>query len=215
MSKRPEVNQYARYTVMNILKRFALVVFLAGVSLCTYSKEICPTGKDIMTSSTPYGYFAKSIWNMNRAKFNMRALHSSILIFSREKINAEDLDVEGYIWWRRRGKLADCSKFKGKYFPSEHKLELQIVEATGNDIPLNTRLNAVLSEDGLNLTGKMKVLKRSVNDNPEAAVATAGASNIWANTSQSQSGTWKAKKIFPLEEDKNNEGVTSTERKRG
>ena len=178
------------------------LVSLFLITLPGSAKEICPTGKEIMTSSLPYGHFAKSIWKMNRAKFNMRALHSSIFIFSKEKINKDNMELEGYIWWKRGGKLADCSRFEGQYLIAENRFELVLVEGAAKDIPIGTHLTASLGKDGLSMAGKMKVLKRSVNDNPETALAAAGATNVWANTSQSQSGSWKASKVFPLAEDK-------------
>ncbi len=112
------------------------------------------------------------------------------------------MELEGYVWWKRGGKLADCSRFEGQYLIAENRFELVLVEGAAKDIPIGTHLTASLGKDGLSMAGKMKVLKRSVNDNPETALAAAGATNVWANTSQSQSGSWKASKVFPLAEDK-------------
>ena len=187
---------------MQMIKTLLLFTLLIGMSFPALSMDVCPSAREIMSSSTPYGHFAKSIWKMNRAKFNMRALHSSILIFSKEKNNRENMELEGYVWWKRGGKLADCSRFEGQYLIAENRFELVLVEGAAKDIPIGTHLTASLGKDGLSMAGKMKVLKRSVNDNPETALAAAGATNVWANTSQSQSGSWKASKVFPLAEDK-------------
>ncbi len=140
---------------------FILALPLAGAN--SPSKAVCPSGKDILGSAVPKGQFAKTAWTLFDVKRRKIMTtndgldrSNSILLFSEETVDADNIRVKGYFWWRLNGNINGCSQVAGDYDTKNRVLTLETLKISAKHLVANMRYKATLSDDGNTLDGTMR-----------------------------------------------------------
>jgi len=167
-----------------------LALFLMMLSLTSanaFAKSpVCPTGKEVLGSDIPAGLFAKTAWTLVDFHEDGHDYSDSIFIFSEETVEGEEINVTGYFWWRKDGRIIGCSKLVGDFQTSTRKLFLKTLKASTFE-DLSSRIyRATLSADNNTLKGNWTLQNKTVI--PNAIIFYMSAGVIWQ-------GTWQARKL--------------------